>query len=565
MEKRAILAIGLSILVFIGFQYVQEKRLAQNPPAQPSKPTQGTVQEPERLAAEPVPVPSPAESDTVRAAVSAEDTVASAQTVVVEGSLYRAVIDNRGGVLTSWELKEYRSSQNQVFEMIAGSHEGETPSYPGSIIFEDPSLTNLANNELYQVSVEGAYGDAFSLSPPVTIVLKLQRGDLAIEKRYSFDRDNYLVDLSLTCERGDRELEGRFLIGQDIGPESEHLLRATRLEAVYYADGKVERESPPKEENEAVKINANASWVGLEMHYFTLIAIPDRSLRSFDIQKHAMSAVGIDGEEVDRDLLEVTTPMDGSLEYQMYLGPKNQANLEAVTSADIRGVVNYGWFTILVNPLLISLRWIYQYVHNYGMAIIILTLLLSILLFPLRLKSIVSMKKMGSLKPEQDAIKKKYERYKKTDPKRAEMNQEIMALYKAHGVNPLGGCLPMILQMPLLFAFYRLLMNSIELRQAPFFGWIQDLSLKDPIYVLPIVMGISMFLQQKLAPMTPGGDETQAKMMKFLPLVFMVMFLNLSSGLNLYFLCSNIFQVAFQKIAERWIGDRKSKKPAKSR
>jgi YidC/Oxa1 family membrane protein insertase len=139
-----------------------------------------------------------------------------------------------------------------------------------------------------------------------------------------------------------------------------------------------------------------------------------------------------------------------------------------------------------------------------------------------------------------------------------------MALYKKHGANPLGGCLPMILQMPLLFAFYRLLMNSIELRQAPFIAWIQDLSLKDPYYVLPIVMGLTMFLSQKLTPMTPGTDPTQAKMMMFMPILFTLLFFNVSSGLNLYFLCSNIFQVGFQKIFERFIGDGKSKRPAKS-
>jgi YidC/Oxa1 family membrane protein insertase len=300
------------------------------------------------------------------------------------------------------------------------------------------------------------------------------------------------------------------------------------------------------------------------MHYFALIAIPDRPLDSLDIQKHPIKAVGIDGKEADRNLLKLTTPMDGSLQYQLYIGPKTQSNLDAVGSADIRGVINYGWFSFIVHPLLISLRWIYQYVHNYGIAIIILTFLISILLFPLRLKSMISAKRMQSVGPKVKAIQEKYRRYKKTDPKRAEMNQEIMALYKAHGVNPLGGCLPMILQMPLLYAFWRLLMNSIELRQAPFFGWIHDLSLMDPYYVLPVVMGITMFVSQKMTPMTPGADQTQAKMMMFLPLFMVFIFRNLASGLNLYFLCSNIFQVALQKIFERWIGDGKTKKPAKS-
>jgi len=158
------------------------------------------------------------------------------------------------------------------------------------------------------------------------------------------------------------------------------------------------------------------------------------------------------------------------------------------------------------------------------------------------------------VQPKVKAIQEKYRRYKKTDPKRAEMNQEIMALYKQHNVNPLGGCLPLVLQFPLLFAFYSLLANTIELRHAPFIGWLQDLSVKDPYYVLPIVMGITMFVSQKMTPMAPGTDPTQAKMMMF----------NLSSGLNLYFLFSNIFQIGFQKIAERWMSDRKSGAPAKS-
>jgi YidC/Oxa1 family membrane protein insertase len=138
-----------------------------------------------------------------------------------------------------------------------------------------------------------------------------------------------------------------------------------------------------------------------------------------------------------------------------------------------------------------------------------------------------------------------------------------MALYKQHNVNPLGGCLPLLLQMPLLFAFYRLLATAIELRQAPFFGWLHDLAAKDPYYVLPIVMGIAMLISQKMTPMSPGTDETQAKMMMFMPVVFTVFFLNVSSGLNLYFLCSNVFQIAFQKIAERWMGDQRSGRKSK--
>src|SRR5262249_12419037 len=155
-------------------------------------------------------------------------------------------------------------------------------------------------------------------------------------------------------------------------------------------------------------------------------------------------------------------------------------------------------------------------------------------LFPFRLKQMLSMKKMAIVQPKVKEIQERYKKYKATDPKRAQMNQEVMALYKEHDVNPLGGCVPLLLQMPLLFAFYQLLASSIELRQAPFIGWIHDLSIKDPYYILPIIMGITMLLSQKMTPVAPGTDPTQAKMMMMMPVIFTVMFLNVSSGLNLY-------------------------------
>jgi YidC/Oxa1 family membrane protein insertase len=243
--------------------------------------------------------------------------------------------------------------------------------------------------------------------------------------------------------------------------------------------------------------------------------------------------------------------------FQIYLGPKKQDALDAVKGADLSGVIDYGMFWFLVRPLLTGLVWIHQYAHNWGLAIVLLTLLLTLLLFPFRLKQMLSMKRMAVVQPKIKEIQERYKRYKKTDPKRAEMNQEVMAVYKAHNVNPLGGCLPLVLQMPLLFAFYSLLASSIELRQAPFFGWIQDLAQKDPYYILPVIMGVTMLISQKMTPTAPGTDPTQAKMMMLMPVIFTVMFFNVSSGLNLYFLCSNIFQIGFQKVAERWVGDKR--------
>jgi YidC/Oxa1 family membrane protein insertase len=559
MEKRLVLAFALTIIVFLVFQQFQQKNLNQAGSQSAFTPAQSQSNESNKPA-----TPVPAEKAPKSAEALPFDTNAAAQTVIIGGDLYRAAIDNRGGVLTSWKLNKYKSSEKELFEMIAASHGANGRLYPGSLLFDDLSITNLANNECYQILANGQAYDGRVLAAPAAVTLKLKKGNLEVEKTYSFEKDNDVVNLTASFRYADKALGGKFFLGQDIGPEQEHLQTSSKLEVAYFSGGKVKRESPPKTEGEVKRIEGDVTWVGLDMHYFTMIAIPSSPLPYFGIQKRAVKTVVVDGKQEERELLKVTIPANGSLQYQLYIGPKNQVNLKAVKEADISGIINYGMFSILVLPLLASLRWIFQYVHNYGYAIIVLTFLLSLLLFPFRLKQMISMKKMQAVQPKVKAIQEKYRRYKKTDPKRAEMNQEVMALYKEHNVNPLGGCLPLLLQMPLLFAFYSLLANSIELRQAPFIWWIVDLSLKDRFFVLPIVMGITSFISQKMTPMAPGTDPAQAKVMMVMPAIFTVMFINMSSGLNLYFLCSNIFQIGFQKIAERWIGDGRSEKPAKS-
>jgi YidC/Oxa1 family membrane protein insertase len=567
MEKRAIIAIALSVLVMLAFQhYFGRKYPAQREASIAPSEAQTREKTSAQLPSESQAIPEPSQIMS-----NEKETRAEAQTVVIEGDLYRAVVDNRGALLTSWELNHYRSPQDQIFEMIAANHFEQDRPYLGSLIFADPALTALANKELYEVEVGGGAYPGGKLSPPASVTMRLKRGDLVIEKRFDFEEDNYLVAFSVTSEKTGKPIPGQYLLGQDIGPEHEHLVsgfflfggRSTPLSAVFYRDGKVQREGPPKDKEEEEKIEGNIRWAGLEMKYFSIIAVPTNPLEYFSIQKLPVKAFTLKGKEVDRDLLRLTIPLEESTQYQIYLGPKEQSNLEAVKAGNLSGVINYGWFSVLVIPLLASLRWIHQYIPNYGLAIIILTFALSLLLVPFRLKQVLSMRKMQAVQPKVKAIQEKYKKYKKTDPKRAQMNQEIMGLYKEHGVNPLGGCLPLVVQMPILFAFYRLLMNSIELRQAPFVGWIHDLSAPDPYLVLPIVMGITMFISQKMTPMTPGADPSQAKMMMLLPAFMTFFFLGLSSGLNLYFLCSNIFQVGFQKIAERWMGDGKSKKKSK--
>ncbi|MDR1728056.1 MAG: membrane protein insertase YidC [Acidobacteriota bacterium] len=571
MEKRLILFVVLTFAVFFGFQYIMPKK-PQNKPEPPSTAQAEPKTEtpaPPATAATPTATPAATAGDEdaasdsggATAPTAVADTHAAAQKVVIDGDLYTAVLDNRGGVLTSWELKGYQTSRKskdeprRVFDMITGeAHNGRL--YLGSLILGDAATETVANDEYYEVSVEGGgHGPApEKLAPPVKVRLTFKRGDLQLEKVWSFDKDNYTADLRLSGTKAGKPLEGRLFLGEDIGPASEHFTSSTsRLAAVYSLGGKVKRETPD-DPGDLKRFEGDVRWAGLEMQYFSLIAIPSRPLGYFNTQTVELKEAGLDGDTVKRDLLKVSLPLnpDGGEDYRLYIGPKKQENLQKA-GTDLSGVIDYGMFTILVYPLLTALRWIHQFIHNYGWSIVALTFALSLVLFPLRLKSMLSMKKMSAIQPKVKAIQDKYRQYKATDPRKREMNTEVMALYKEHGVNPMSGCLPMIIQMPLLFAFYQLLAQSIDLRQAPFIWWLQDLSSKDPYYILPIAMGLTMFISQKMAPMSPSADPTQAKMMMIMPLFFTFFFFNMSSGLNLYFLCSNIFQVTFQKIAERWI------------
>jgi YidC/Oxa1 family membrane protein insertase len=559
MEKRVIAAISLSIAILFAFRYYEDRRSGQMPKQLPPV-TQTAPSEnpPPQAQAEAKPAPKP------NAPLPPEEEVPGRQ-IVVECDLYRAVLDNRGAVLTSWQLKHYRSGKGELFEMIPAARADQLP-YPGSLTFEDQTLKTLANTQNYTVEILDAKEGGAALTAPATVVMRLRRGDVAIEKRFQFEAASYLVHLTATLQRGDQPLRGRVLLGQDIGPEAEHLLNPSiRLTAVSDLGGKIQRDAGPKDEKEIKSVTGDVRWAGLDMQYFAEIAIPAQPLTAYEIQRIPIKTKDLTGQEIARDLIQLTVPAEGSADYRLYIGPKSQSDLDAVPGADLSGVIDFGTYLgILVKPLLAALRWINQYAHNYGLSIILLTFALTLVLFPFRLKQMVSMKKMQVLQPRIKEIQERYKKYKKTDPKRAEMNQEVMAVYKEHNVNPLGGCLPMLLQMPLLYAFYRLLTISIELRQAPFAGWLHDLSAKDPYYILPIVMGITMLISQKMTPMSPSTDPAQAKMMLLMPVVFTFFFLNVSSGLNLYFLCSNVFQIAFQKVAERWVGDQQPERKSRN-
>jgi len=226
------------------------------------------------------------------------------------------------------------------------------------------------------------------------------------------------------------------------------------------------------------------------------------------------------------------------------VGPKSVDELKAVRPP-LDGLTQYGWWGFIAEPLFYTLRWLYRYVPNYGWAIVLITIAINMVMFPLKVKSMRSMQKMQIVGPEIKSIQERYKKYGMRDPRKAEMNKEVMAVYQREGINPLGSCWPMLIQMPIWFGLYRMLASSIELRHAPWIGWIHDLSAHDPYYILPILMTVTMYLMQKMTP-SPGVDPAQARMMGMMPLIFGAMFMRSPSGLALYILSSNLIAMGQQ-------------------
>jgi YidC/Oxa1 family membrane protein insertase len=263
-----------------------------------------------------------------------------------------------------------------------------------------------------------------------------------------------------------------------------------------------------------------------------------------------VSAVGLEYDLVAFDL----TVDGGESDLPIFIGPKDFDLLRAV-HPDLVRAVDFGFLSVIVVPLHQTLKWLHGYVGNWGWSIILLTVLINVLIFPLRHKSVVSMRKMQELQPEMKAIQARYANLKATDPGKQKMNQEVMELYRKHGANPASGCLPMLATMPILISFYRLLSVAIELRGAPFMLWITDLSVRDPLYVTPVVMGATMVFQQKLSP--TSAEPMQQKMMMLMPVVFTFMFLYAPSGLVVYWLTSNVIGIGQQVLTNRLAGPSK--------
>ena len=535
MEKRLLVAMALSMAILFLVPYLY-RETAPPPPAEPALETA----EPAQLAlSRELPEGVPETEEALPA------TLVARQIIEVESEDLVLRWSNVGGVLQSAQLKKYRAADGRPLEMIP-------QQLPESMrqMFEIRSGDEEVDKRLLEAVYEVSGASGYKIYAPAEITFYFRDTQIEVIRKISVPAAGYLVEMETEVRAQGRSIPFSVLLGPGLGE-----VPATMQEdfidpkAAYYLDGAVQRYTVEELEEGPIQFPAGARWVALDSKYFVYLLLSPNNIRGGRITRTNFVEETPGEEPLEVSLLGAEVDMEESAHYTAFLGPKAYQVLQA-TDVTLSQLLDYGWFAFLVGPLLFSLNFIYQYLHNYGWAIIVLTFGINVVLFPVRYKQMVSMKKMSKLQPQMKAIQDKHKRMKRTDPRRSKMNEEVMALYKKHGVNPLGGCLPLVIQMPFLFAFYTMLYSSIELRGAPFIGWIQDLSRHDPYYVTPILMGVSMVVQQKMTP--AAGDPTQRKMMMVLPIVFTFFFLNFSSGLVLYFLFSNLFGMMFQFLSQKW-------------
>jgi YidC/Oxa1 family membrane protein insertase len=546
MERRVFLAILLSFVVFYGYQTLFL------PPPLP----QSTVGE--TVAPEPSASPAPAAAAAAPvAATSTEPEPAavisegSEREVVVDTATVQAVLTNRGGRILHWRLKEYRDSKGEPVDLIPSGVPADQPR-PFSLEVDDPRITQRLNNAVYRISGD-TNGTLDARTTASTLVFDYQNADgLHARKEFRFDSRNYIVVFSATVSNRGQSLKPTILWGPGLGDIGAMTGGGSFFtgnyvqppQAIVHRGGKVERITPgdlatqPAHEGEF-------RFAGVDDHYF-LAAVLNPGYARLEFQP--MTLPGPDNTQ--RQLLgESIRLRRDPQDVRMFIGPKQVDLLRSIDSELVR-TINYGMFDFVVVPLLTTLKWLYQYIGNYGLAIIVLTILINLAMFPLRHKSVVAMRKMQQIQPQMKAIQDRYSHLKVTDPARQKMQTEIMSLYREKGVNPASGCVPMLLTMPVLLAFYSLLSMSIELRGAPLGGWIYDLSGPDPLYVIPALMGVTMFWQQKITPTT--ADPAQQRVMMIMPVMFTGMMLFSPSGVVLYWFVSNLWAIG-QQYFTNWL------------
>lgn len=462
--------------------------------------------------------------------------------IFIETDLYEIILSNEGASFKNLKLKKHLNKKKLPLDLVTQTQSTYRPPYLSTA---DTQMMDLLNFSTYRVEANSSVFLSKE-NPEKMISFELETpSGLKIKKEFTFYYDKYHIgiDVSLTDKNGDLANKKYYVNwGPGLGNEKvDKKARYTFIGPISYLDEEITKYKPDEIQNES-DFSGNLAWLGLQNKYFTSTLIPQNGIDTGRISKNPDNKISIG--------LQLINKTDRSINGHILLfaGPKDERHLNSY-NIHLEKLIDFGWFgnkfSFLVNPIFKALRFFYKYTHNYGVSIILVTIIVKLIFFPLSQKSYKSMKDMQKIQP---YIKIIQERYK--DDK-AQLNQEMMRIYKEHKINPLGGCLPMVFQIPVFIALYNVLLVSIELRGAPFVFWIIDLSEKDPYYVTPIIMGITMLIQQKMTPSV--GDPTQAKIMMFLPLVFTFMFLNFPVGLVIYWLVNNVLSISQQYYMNHYV------------
>jgi YidC/Oxa1 family membrane protein insertase len=540
MEKRLLLAFILSFGVLYGFRYFYP------PPPVAEKAAQTTAEKP---VTPPTPPPPPAGTPT-----SAEDSIQAdaASLVTVKNNLYEATVSNVGGVLRSFRLidKKYLDPKGKPTELI-DSYAGDKVGFPLAIATADPALDIILSQAKFVVQPQ---------TDPNKVSLEYRSGGVHVVKSFAFDPAKYVVTVATTAERNGTPLPHQLVFQGGFGDQSIQPAQPVKNNAVHQTGGNYTRVALMSMKDGPAQ-EVISSKAGVEDQYFLAMFLRDGEgptkigKSDYKLRDNPDGTAGAAARAL-RVAIPSTQPT------RVFIGPKLAETLAEV-HADLPNAISYGWFlfAMIAKPLLAGLRLVHAVVGNWGWAIIVLTILINLLLFPLRVKQQVSMQRMQKLAPQMRTLQDKYKKLKAGDPKRAEVEQELMEMNKQQ----MAGCLPMLLQMPLLFAFLNMMNAAIELRGAPWLLWIKDLSQPDHLYILPISMGVAMFVQMKMSPTSP--DPAQAKMMMVTPVLVTILFLwyQSASGLTLYWLTGNVIGIVQQWIIKNYWKDSDSEPPRRPR
>lgn len=549
MEKRLLLAIVLSFLVLFLYQALFVKKVPPSESPQITDIESSIEKQPEQPS-----VQGEASREQVLVEESSEKrefqpiSEDNEEKIIINTSLYRAVWSNKGAQLISWKLKNYKDENGEELELVSALS-SDINQYPFILRTEDPEFDQIINNSLYK---SNSY--QLDLIDGQSQEIRFEYADVdgnRIEKIFNFTSGKYTVDIIINAWKKKAKIEPRLLWGPSFGTLSatakKRRFGSTNGIAVFVAQSVLRHDEQKYKPEESVY--NFVQWAAYEDNYFAALFLTSP-------QKTSAAFLREQKNQFPYYFLSV------SYAQKAYIGPKDIDDFNEF-GYESKRLIKFGFFGFIAEILLKGIKSIHKVVPNWGLCIVILTFLIKIIFFPLTYKSTRSMAKMQELQPKIKALRAKYKKAKHDIAQRRKMNEETMRLYKEHGVNPAGGCLPILIQMPIFFGFFRLLVIALEFRHSPFILWIKDLSVKDPLYITPLLMGATQFISQKMTP--TSGDPTQQRMMLIMPVVMTIFFMNFQSGLVLYWLTNNVLQIGQQYIINRITQKKKRESHAKRR